>query len=123
MGFYYTPYWMAWLGMRDLVHGPRPEQNQPSQLSPGNAIDRTGWLLYDDSALALGSRSTGLGKMVQEPRARFHVANAGVFCHDDEAAKVALPVSGKFTMTKPFLGLCAVLRVSNPARTTDRIPE
>jgi len=29
MGFYYTPYWMVWLGMRDLVHGPRTEQNQP----------------------------------------------------------------------------------------------
>jgi len=27
MGFYYTPSWMALLGMRDLVHGPRPEQN------------------------------------------------------------------------------------------------
>ena len=30
MGFYYTPYWMALLGMRDLVHGPRPEQNHPT---------------------------------------------------------------------------------------------
>jgi hypothetical protein len=29
MGFYYTPSWMALLGMRDLVHGPRPEQNHP----------------------------------------------------------------------------------------------
>ena len=27
MGFYYTPCWMALLGMRDLVHGPRTEQN------------------------------------------------------------------------------------------------
>ena len=27
MGFYYTPSWMALLGMRGLVHGPRPEQN------------------------------------------------------------------------------------------------
>ena len=25
MGFYYTPYWMALLGMRGLVHGPRTE--------------------------------------------------------------------------------------------------
>ena len=33
--------------------------------------------------LALGSRSTGLGKMVQEPRARFHVAEWGVFCHTE----------------------------------------
>ena len=27
MGFYYTPYLMALLGMRDLVHGPRPQKN------------------------------------------------------------------------------------------------
>ena len=26
MGFYYTPFWMALLGMRDLVHGPRPSK-------------------------------------------------------------------------------------------------
>jgi len=32
-------------------------------------------------AVALGSRSTGLGKMVQEPRARFKVARCRVFCH------------------------------------------
>ena len=37
--------------------------------------------LWSDSALALGSRSTGLGKMVQEPRAGFHVAKWGVFFH------------------------------------------
>ena len=37
--------------------------------------------LWSDSALALGSRSTGLGKMVQEPRAGFHVAKWGVFRH------------------------------------------
>ena len=30
--------------------------------------------------MALDSRSTGLGKMVQKPRARFHVAEWGVFC-------------------------------------------
>ena len=34
-----------------------------------------------DSAVTLGSRSTGLGKMVQEPQARFYVAKWGVFCH------------------------------------------
>jgi len=27
MGFYNTPYWMALLGMRGLVHGPRPQKN------------------------------------------------------------------------------------------------
>ena len=37
--------------------------------------------LLSARALALGSRSTGLGKMVQEPRAGFHVAKWGVFCH------------------------------------------
>ena len=39
--------------------------------------------LLSDRALALGSRSTGLGKMVQEPRARFHVARCRVFCHPE----------------------------------------
>ena len=34
-----------------------------------------------DSAVTLGSRSTGLGGMVQQPRARFHVAEWGVFYH------------------------------------------
>jgi len=37
--------------------------------------------LLSDSTLALGSRSTGLGGMVEEPRARFHVPEWGVFCH------------------------------------------
>ena len=37
--------------------------------------------LLSDRALVLGSRSTGLGGMVEEPRARFHVARWGVFCH------------------------------------------
>jgi hypothetical protein len=34
-----------------------------------------------DSAVTLGSRSTGLGKMVQEPRAGFKIAEWRVFCH------------------------------------------
>jgi hypothetical protein len=34
-----------------------------------------------DSAPAPGSRSTGLGKMVQYPRDKFYVAKWGVFCH------------------------------------------
>ena len=37
--------------------------------------------LWSDSALALDPRSTGLRKMVQEPRASFKVAKWGVFCH------------------------------------------
>jgi len=32
-------------------------------------------------SVALGPQSTGLGKMVQEPRARFKVAKWRVFCH------------------------------------------
>ena len=32
MGFYYTPSWMALLGMRALVHGPRSQQNHPAQI-------------------------------------------------------------------------------------------
>ena len=50
-----------------------------------------------DSVLALGSRSTGLGKMVQEPRARFHVPEWGVFCHTarlrDRPARLKLVLS------------------------------
>ena len=30
MGFYYTPFRMALLGMRGLVHGPRPKLNYPA---------------------------------------------------------------------------------------------
>ena len=37
--------------------------------------------LLSNNALALGSRATGLGKMVQKPRARFHLPEWGVFCH------------------------------------------
>ena len=48
MGFYYTPYWMALLGMRDLVHGPRPEQNYPTPIEPGNAIGMTVRTLLSD---------------------------------------------------------------------------
>ena len=34
-----------------------------------------------DRALVLGSRSTGLGTVVQEPRAGFYVAEWRAFCH------------------------------------------
>ena len=37
--------------------------------------------LLSDRAVVLGSRSTGLGGMVEEPRAGFHVPEWGVFCH------------------------------------------
>jgi len=39
--------------------------------------------LLSARALALGSRSAVLGKTVQEPRAKFHVAKWGVFCHSE----------------------------------------
>ena len=35
MGFYYTPFWVVWLGVGGLVHGPWPEQNHPMQTEPG----------------------------------------------------------------------------------------
>jgi len=28
----YTPFQAVWLGARDLVHGPRSEQNRPAQI-------------------------------------------------------------------------------------------
>ena len=39
--------------------------------------------LLSDRALVLGSRSTGLGKMVQKPQGRFHAAGWRVFCHTE----------------------------------------
>ena len=38
-------------------------------------------VLYCPWTVALGSRSTGLGKMVQYPRDKFYVAKWGVLCH------------------------------------------
>ena len=38
-------------------------------------------VLYGPWTVALGPRSTGLGKMVQYPRDKFYVAKWGVFCH------------------------------------------
>ena len=35
MGFYYTPSWMALLGMRVLVHGPWSEARGPRIKGPG----------------------------------------------------------------------------------------
>lgn len=82
MGFYYTPYWMALLGMRDLVHGPRPEQNYPTKLGRSTAKGRTQVrALLSAKALVLGSRSTSQGKTIQEPWAKFHVPEWRAFCH------------------------------------------
>ena len=69
--------------MRDLVHGPRPEQNQPKPTEPRQRYRQDlGGYSIEDSALALGSRSTGLGNMVREPWAKFHIAECRVFCHE-----------------------------------------
>jgi hypothetical protein len=66
MGSYNTPFQAAWLGMRDLVHGPCSEQNHPTptELMQHDRQD-VGGCSMADSAPALGSRSTGLGGMVQ----------------------------------------------------------
>ena len=32
IGIDYTPFQAVWLGARDLVHGPRSEQNHPAQI-------------------------------------------------------------------------------------------
>ena len=37
--------------------------------------------LLSDRAVVLGSQSKGQSKMVQEPRARFHVPEWRAFCH------------------------------------------
>ena len=59
-----------------------PSKTNQRNLSPGNAGNRsTVRSLLPDRALVLCLRSTGLRKMVQEPRAGFHVAEWRVFCH------------------------------------------
>ena len=60
--------------------------------------------LWSDSALALGPRSTGLGKMVQEPRTRFKVAKWGVFVIKTRN-KLDLLALSKFTLSMPFVEL------------------
>jgi len=56
MGFYYTPSWMALLDMRDLVPGPRTEQNQPiPTVSRQRYKQDAGACSMGDRALVLGS--------------------------------------------------------------------
>ena len=55
---------------------------------------------WSDSAVALGSRSTGLGNMIRQPRARFHVAKWGGFVIKT-GYKAALPALSKFNLTVP----------------------
>ena len=59
-----------------------PSKTIQLQLGAGNTLGRTRVRApLSDRALVLGSRSKGLSKMVQEPRARFHVPEWGAFCH------------------------------------------
>jgi hypothetical protein len=61
-----------------------PSKTNQRQLCTGNAGNRsTVRTLLSDRALVLGSRFPGLGKMVQEPRARFHVPEWRVFCYTE----------------------------------------
>jgi hypothetical protein len=55
--------------------------------------------LWSDSALVLGSRFTGLGKMVQYPRDKFYVAKWGVFCHPKT-------LQSRFSYLKCFASQC-----------------
>ena len=69
--------------------------------------------------VVLGFRPTDLGKMVQEPRARFHVAKWGGFVIKT-GYKVALPTLSKFNLTEPAkkvvqLALSAFLKLSRAA--------
>ena len=63
--------------------------------------------LLSDSTLALGSRSTGRGKVVQEPRGRFHVLKWGVFCHAERLrnrpARLKLALSDSACASNPML--------------------
>jgi len=71
---------LPWIKGRCL--GPQPELNHPTQFEPQQRCrQEVGACSIDDSALALGSRSTGLGGMVQEPQARLKVSKWGTFCH------------------------------------------
>ena len=58
-------------------------------------------MLYYPWTVALDPQSTDLSKMVQEPRARFHVARWGGAFVIRHGYKLALPASSKFTLTKP----------------------
>jgi hypothetical protein len=76
-------------------------------------------VLYCPGPVVLGSRPTDLGKMVQEPRARFHVAKWGGFVIKT-GYKVALPTLSKFNLTEPAkkvvqLALSAFLKLSRAA--------
>ena len=56
-------------------------------------------VLYGPWTVALGPRSTGLGKMVQYPRDKFYVAKWGVFCHPKT-------LQSRFSYLKCFASQC-----------------
>ena len=86
-----------------------PSKTNQRQLCTGNAGNRsTVRTLLSDRALVLGSRSMGLGKVVQEPRAKFHVARCRVFHHTARLRnrtprlKFVLSDSSKCITSSPF---------------------
>ena len=78
-----------------LGHGP--SKTIQRQLSSGNTIVKTwvGACFMGDSALALGSRSLGLGEMDWLPRSGFNLINAECFVIG-RRYKVARPISSSF---------------------------
>ena len=63
------------LGQVTPATSPVTQINHPPPTEPQQRYKQdVGACSIADSAVTLGSRSSGLGKMVQEPWARFHVA-------------------------------------------------
>jgi len=71
---------IAWVGHSNPCRWPaaRAKRSNPNW---AQATLNAGTCSIDDSALALVSRSMGLHKMVQWPRAWFDVSKWGVLCH------------------------------------------
>ena len=93
MRFYNTIFGVVLRDGRGLIHGPRQESHHPMPIelkhTTGGTWVRALWF----RALVLGSRSTGRGKIVQEPQAGFHVARWGGCFVIRRRCKVALPAS------------------------------
>ena len=63
---YYTQIMMERLGAGGLVRGPRPKQNHPKLIEPGQYYRQAvRCLLYGPRRMALGFWTMGLGKTVQ----------------------------------------------------------
>jgi hypothetical protein len=73
------------------------------------------YALLSDRAVVLGSRSTGLGKMVKEPQARFPVTEWEVFCDTARLRnyparlKLVLSDSASKLVLKKRNGECSVI--------------